>query len=299
MRSTHPLNYCTGSGLERGHVCVFAGASTGILGRIQRQRGISMIETMIGLVIFGVVLTMVLGFQDRQTQIQKGRVIGEEIRSVQAAFLLHFKANQSAILEATGAADNSNAAVRQQCVVQVNPNLAINPGTNGRLMWSGGAAINDGLKTCAFDLSLLQALGTWPRHLPVVQRTADVNVDWRYVAIVRRVRGPGPDGLLNNADDVLTNDAEMLVLRMAESAPTIAANAWRNDRALQIRTLSAVRELGSTGGFIPIGNAGACRANNSGAANSIQVCGDGWQVDLAGWIDGAGMTALRDSLPAN
>jgi len=275
----------------------------------QRQRGWLMIEFIIGLILFGVVLVLVLEFQERQSNVEQGRLAGEELAGVQAAFAQYFNAHRGEILAATSAPDAANTMVQRHCAVRViDLNATVNPGTspgaagpNGALTWSGGPAINNGLKTCAFDLSLLQARGFWPRHLSLVRQSPDTGGAWRYVAIVRQVRGPGPDVVLGNADDVLTGDAEMLILRMNE-APALAPieqNAWRANQSLQARTLSAAREAGPTGGFIPIGSAGACRAVNTGGANTIQACGPGWTVDLAQWIDATQFGQLRGALPAN
>ena len=291
--------------MKHSHLGIMASLKT----HRRHQSGIFMIEILMGIAVFAVILLMVLDFQDRQRSAQEGRILGEELSSVQTAFAQYFNANRDQILAAAGAPAAANAAAQQHCVVRVtNLNAAINPGTspgaagpNGTLMWSGGAGINDGRKTCAFDLSLMQARGFWPGHLPVVRQTADVGGAWRYVAIVRRVRGPGPDGVLGNGDDTLTDDAEMLILRMAEdpTLPGIAANTWRNDRALQNRTINAARQMGPTGGFIPVGDLGACRAVNAVGANNIQACGQGWQVDLADWIDPTQLGQLRSRLPSN
>jgi prepilin-type N-terminal cleavage/methylation domain-containing protein len=277
--------------------------------RTRDQKGFFMVEIMIAIAVFSVILLFALDFQERQQATQEGRMMGEELSSVQTAFAQYFNANRAEILTASGASAAANAAVQQHCVVRVgNLNAAINPGTspgaagtNGTLMWSGGAGINDGRKTCAFDLSMLQARGFWPPNLPVVRQTADAGGPWRYVSIIRRVRGPGPDGVPGNGDDALTDDAEMLILRMAEDSglPGLAANTWRNDRSLQQRTINAAREMGPTGGFIPVGAAGACRAVSAAGANNIQACGPGWTVDLAEWIDSAQIAALRATLPAN
>ena len=268
-----------------------------------------MIEAIIGMVIMGLVLLLVVRLNTQQQSAEQGRHAGEELASVQAAFAQYFNAHRDQILDAIAAPNASHAQVQRHCVVRVaNLNGAIAPGatpgaagSNGTLMWSGGPAINNGRKTCAFDLSLLQARGFWPAHLSVVRRSPETGGDWRYAAIVRRVRGPGPDGVLGNGDDQLTNDAEMLIVRMSEagSLSGIHPDAWRRDPALQERAWSAARAAGPTAGIIPVGQAGACRAVNNAAADAVQACGPGWTVNLSEWIDADQLNALRSALPPN
>lgn len=274
-----------------------------------RQRGFTMLEIIIGLALLGVALLGFARLQAQQTEAAQARTQGEALASVQAIFAQYFLVNRSEIMSAMGASAANDANVQKHCVIKVtNLTAAINPGAtpgaagpNGTLAWSGGAGINDGLKTCAFDLTLLQARGLWPTGLVVTFQNPDTGGVARWVAIVKRVRGPGADGILGNADDALTEDAEMVVAQMDEdgSLGAIAAGAWRQNPSLQTRVLGQADVLGQSGGHIPVGNTGACSAINNASPNSVRACGPGWSQDLQRWIDTTQFNTLRSALPAS
>lgn len=272
------------------------------------QRGISLIEVILGVAILAVAMLAFVNMQSAQQDIQTGRTKGEELASVQSLFAQYFLTNRSEIMQAMAASAASDANVQKHCVIRVdNLNAAVNPGStpgaagpNGTLAWSGGAGINDGKKTCAFDLSLLQAKGLWPRNMSVTIVNPETGGAARWVAIVKRVRAAGPDNVPGNTDDTLGDDAQMLiVLADEDGALAINANAWKRDATLQRRVLSQSEVLGQSGGFIPVGNIGPCRAVNQSGANQIQVCGAGWSLDLNDWLDDAKYNALKGALPTN
>lgn len=274
-----------------------------------RQRGISLVETMMGIAIMGVALFGYLQMQAQQQDVQLGRTQGEALASAQALLAQYFIANRSEIMSAIAASSAADANVQKHCVIKVaNPNAAVNPGSapgaagsNGTLVWSGGAAINDGKKTCAFDLSLLQARGMWPAGLSVTASNPETGGAGRWAAIVKRPRAAGPDGIPGNADDVLGEDAQMLIVFADDdnSLGAIAANTWRDNQPLRNRTLAQQEVLGQSGGMVPLGRVGACKAINQSAADAVQACGNGWSVNLSDWIDATQLNALKAVLPSS
>jgi len=252
--------------------------------------GFSMIEIMLGLAIMSSVLIFALRMQTSQQAAQDGIRAADTLKTFQQLAAQYFISNQAAMIAAMGASSAGDGNVQAHCVIYVTtPSAVLNPGTtpgasggNGTLAWSGGATINDGKKSCVIDGSLMQAKGVWPSNLAVTQMDDGAGM-WRYAAIFKRVRLPGPDNILGNADDVLGNDVEMLVVRIPESGtmPTLTSAQWATNRALIERTLTAMKAIGQSGGFIPIGSYGACHATKT----LLQVCGQGWNIDLSQWID--------------
>lgn len=263
-----------------------------------------MLEVMVALGIMSVSMGLVFAMQLRQQDAQAGVREADNLQSFQQAAAQYFMANRNAIIDAAGATAASDPKVQEHCVIKVtNPSATINPGTtpggagpNGTLAWSGGAAIGAGKKTCTIDASLLRAKGAWPAGIHIAQRDDGMG-QWRYVAIFKRVREPGPDKVLNNADDVLGKNVEMLVLRMPESGtlPTMPNTVWRSDQSRVERTITAMRTMGQSGGYMPIGNTGSCVVTNT----TVQVCGPGWNANLNDWIDVSQLNYLKARLPAS
>lgn len=261
--------------------------------------GFSIMELMLGIGVLSAIMVMYLSFQMRQQDTQTGVTLGEELASAQALLQQYFLTNRQEIMAAIQATNASDPNVQKHCIVRVaNTSAPVNATAgNGVVAWSGGATINDGKKTCAFDLSLLQAYGLWPRSLTVTRNNPETGGLGRWTAIVRGVRKPGPDNILGNADDVLGEDAEMLVVFADDNGNlgTIVADAWRRNEQLQTRVFAQRDALGQAGGMIPVGAIGVCNATQS----SVQACGSGWRVDLSQWLDTTQYNALRTKLPTN
>lgn len=269
-------------------------------GGARRHRGFLMMEIIVGMALMGMALLIFTQLQSRHQNTEAGRVEGETMLSAQAVFAQYFMANRTEMLDAMAAVDADNANVQRHCLVRVGSvnNPAAAPG-NGTIAWNGGPAINDGLKTCAIDLSLLQARNMWPRGFNVTHMSPETGGAWRHAAIFRRARGAGPDLIMNNADDVLTNDVEMLMVRMDEDGILGAINpaTWRSSEQVRTRALAAMGTLGQSGGFVPIGVVGPCRAVGAAGANNLQACGPGWTTDLRGWITSTHANTLVGALP--
>lgn len=268
------------------------------------EAGYMMMEILLGIAVLGVAMTGYLLMQAREQEVETGRKRGEELASYQALFVQYFLANRSEMIAAMGAANASDANVQKHCVIKVtNLDAAINPGTvpgsagpNGTLIWSGGAGISDGKKTCAIDLTLLQAKGLWPRGMSVASTNPDTGGQGRWVAIFRRPRAAGPDGVLGNADDVLSEDAEMLLV-FADDDGSLSGTQntiWRKDVNYREKVLAQSGVLGQSGGFIPMGNT-TC----AGLSSKVEACGSGWKIDLDSWIDSSQLSVTKAVLPGS
>jgi prepilin-type N-terminal cleavage/methylation domain-containing protein len=264
----------------------------------KKQHGFSLMEVIMGMAIIGTVMAFVIRMNDDQLASNQGRIKAEEFSTFQQLAAQYFSANRTEMLAAMGET-TVGASAQSHCVIKVtDPNQPIAPGStpatvgaNGTLAWS-----ND-LDTCAFDATLLIAKRVWPNGVPINFIDPDVGGDWRYVAIFKRVMGAGPDGVLGNADDALTENVEMLVLQMDVDGAlgTVSPNLWRADSRRRIEAESQRSILGASGGTMPIGNVGWCQTTQA----QTDVCGNGWTVNLQRFLDATQLATVRSALPAN
>lgn len=266
--------------------------------RFAFDRGLSLLETMIGLALMGAALTFALKASDQSNGEQRGRQDAETLATFQQLAAQYFVSNRTAMMSAMVSTDASDANVQTHCVIKVATVTAtVAPGTtpgsagaNGTLAWSSTK------KTCAMDATLLQAKSQWP-GLPIDFQDPAMGGQWRYVAIFRRVMAPGPDSILGNADDVATDAADMMTLRMdgdGNLGTAVTAADWNKDVERKQRTGAARDALGSTGGTMPIGAVGWCTTNKT----TTQVCGNGWNVNLSDFLDATQLTTVRNKLPS-
>lgn len=265
--------------------------------RVRANSGYSLLEIMIGIAMLGSVVL----FSVRMTQQSSNATVGRQSAEVLAAFqqlsAQYFISNRSSMMSAMVATASSDSNVQTHCAILIpTVSAVVNPGvtpgtagTNGTLTWSSTK------KTCAFDASLLQAKGQWS-GLPINYQDTDMGGQWRYVAIFRRIMLAGPDAVLGTADDVPTDTADMVTIRMdvdGNLGTAMAANAWAKDQTRREVEGSARDMLGATGGVMPIGSVGWCIANKT----TTQACGNGWTVNITDFLDAAQLTTLRAKLP--
>lgn len=274
---------------------------------MRSKRGFTIIEILIGLAFIAAALATYLKLQENEVREGVARVQADHLKLTKEIFEKYYNDNARSILRAAGALNSSDPAVQSHCVVMVaNTSASVNPGTspgvngpNGRLAWSGGTGIDTGLKTCAYDLSLLRAKGVFLNQtLPISYHDVGLGGSWRYVAVVKRVRGSGPNNILGDSDDVLTKDAEMLVVRMDEDASLTALNQqiWRGqESAFRQQTLNIYRNMGASGVYLPVGRGGSCASTST----QSEVCGVGWVRDINHWISPSHVTTLRGRMPNN
>ena len=58
---------------------------------------------------------------------------------------------------------------------------------------------------------------------------------------------------------------------------------------------SSMTTLGGNGGIVPVGDMEACAAIRGSA--TYQVCGNGWKVNLADFVDATQVTTFSNALP--
>lgn len=264
-------------------------------------RGFSIFEMVLSVAAMGVALVFVIQLMNDNEYRAAGRDNAEQMNTFEQVATNYFNANSSAIMAAIAAASASDTNVQSHCVINVpNAGAAIAPGTtpgsagtNGTLAWSSSKY------TCAFDASLLAAKGLWPGSgaMGTTGHDADMGGDWRYVAIFRRQRLPGPDATLGNADDTWSPDAEMLIVRADTDStlPAIDTNAMRKDSQRALNLSSQRQTAGVSGGTVPVGDLVWCRATRT----DVQVCGAGWTIDLSNFIDATNLTTLKNALPTS
>jgi len=264
---------------------------------VRSKRGFTIIEILIGLAFIAAALATYLKLQENELRESTARVQADHLKLTKEIFEKYYKDNERSILRAAGARTSSDPAVQSHCVVMVpNTSAAVNPGTspgsagpNGRLAWSGGSGINTGLKTCAYDLSLLRAKGVFLNQtLPISYHDAGMGGSWRYVAVVKRV----------TTHSGLNQAAEMLIVRMDEDSSLVGLNQqiWRGqESAFRQQTLSVYRNMGASGVYLPVGRGGSCASTST----QSELCGAGWVRDISHWINPAEVTTLRGRMPAN
>lgn len=253
----------------------------------QAMRGMAILEIILAVATVGVMISYYLKISDKQFNEQKGRIEAENEALFQQLAQQYFTTNRTAMISAMGSA-TASADVTSHCAVSVtNTAAAVAPGTtpgsagtNGTLSWSATK------KTCAFDTTFLRAKGIWPLDALEFQ-DPEMGGAWRYVAIFRRVPGDLA---------VLTENVEMLIARMDVDGALpsgLTRDTWANDDARKQRNEAARGVRGFTGGAMPIGDVGWCKTTKT----NTQACGNGWKADLANFLDGTQLQALRDKLP--
>jgi prepilin-type N-terminal cleavage/methylation domain-containing protein len=221
------------------------------------QRGFSMIEVMIGIVILASVIAYSL-MQNKQAEDQAaGRAKADSLASFQQMAAQYFVANRTQIEAAMGG-DATQAAT--YCQINV-------PSGGG----AGTVATNATKHTCAFDATQLAALNLWPGGTPV-----NASSSGRYVAIVRQVLN---GGTATGADEMLIVMAPL----SGGNVMTTGSVTFTGDIGQTTNELKAhLDALGGTAGYVPPGqDLGNCKYNGT----TKQVCGNGWTVTLSDFIN--------------
>lgn len=239
----------------------------------RRQRGISLIESIIAVGLMGAAVVLVTQYRSSESSVDTGRKDGQTLQSFQALAAQYFINNRSEIEAAINASSSSDAMVKKHCVGFIeNIDGELND-QNGKVLWSGTK------NTCAFDLTLLQHKGLSPAFNVSHAHPSGGVGTFRHVAVFRREAGPVPD--------TLSADTQMLVLAVAENgggSVPITSPVIKNFQG-------QMRVLGESGGVVPVGQYGNCTANST----KVEVCGQGWRFDLSDWVDN--MAPIQDLLP--
>ena len=246
----------------------------------RRQRGISLIESIIAVGLMGAALVLVTQYRVSETSVDTGRKEGQTLQSFQALAAQYFINNRSEIEAAINASSSSDPEVTKHCVGfidDIDDDLNLNPPNpadqNGKVLWSGTK------NTCAFDLTLLQHKGLSPAFNVSHVHPSGGTGTFRHVAVFRREAGQTPD--------TLSADTQMLVLAVAENgggSVPITSPVLKNFQG-------QMRVLGESGGVVPVGLYGDCTANST----KVEVCGQGWRFDLSDWVDD--IAPIQDLLP--
>lgn len=252
------------------------------------QRGMSLIEMILGLGIMGATLVFVTTWGMQKGEKDLGRVDAEALSSFQQLAAQYFISNHTEIMDAVTATEIGDAA-RRHCVLSIaDITQPVDPDAG-----NGTLAVSFDRRTCAFDATLLAAYKMWP-SMVIDYNDPDTGGAWRYAAIIRRVMGPGEDGIAGNDDDTPTGAADMLVVRMDldGTLPSIVPAAWKDDHVRRSRVTEARNVLGGTGGMIPVGDTGACEATG----DRVEACGNGWKVHLEDFLSPAQYSAVKGAL---
>lgn len=231
----------------------------------KHAHGFVLLEIMIGVVILGTVLGFALALQRNNDAAQSGRGSGEQLAAFIQVANTFFVANRSAI----DAAMVDGTGADQWCKSDVAPD-----GT-------GGVQTNSPTKhTCAFDASLLIAKGVWPAA--VAQGTRD----GKFVVIFRKSYDTQPT-------PVATGGVEALFM-IASRDGTLTPASLDADRTEALTTGKSA--LGAPGGLVPIGDLGSCVA--SAGLAQLEVCGNGWKVNLNDFVDAPELAVFAAALPS-
>lgn len=228
--------------------------------RLRRQRGMSILEIIIGTAFVGMILASTMVLMNRSENETRGRNNADNLGSFQQLAAQYFIANRTEI-EAAMAGDATKAAIH--CLINVAAD-----GTGGTVV------TNSAKHTCAFDSTFLRAKGLWPTGSSV-----DVDGVGRWVAVSRQMMTGGATPVPTGADEVLivlaaVNGGNILT----SGAVTFVGDVRRSSEEIG----AGMAALGASGGFIPPGrDYAACQYN----ATTKQACGTGWVVSLDDFIN--------------
>lgn len=214
-----------------------------------RQRGITLIETLLGLSVSAVILVAVASMLRENNTELRARAVADQQAAFASAAGQYFLNNRSAMLEAmrdgTGASDH--------CKVGAS---AVD-GTGGTL------AVNTTKHTCALDVAFLK----WKQAVPSSFRETNIHQQ-KLVAIFKRVY----DGT------TATDAVEMLVVG--------ARNGGAENSVTDLRELALTAELvGGNGGFAPSRDYTVCRRD--AGTSTYEACGaqGGWRANLLDFVN--------------
>lgn len=235
------------------------------------QRGYIMVEIMLGTIVMGMILAVALEMATSGDDQSTGRIKAENISSFSQLTSQYLLSNKEAIdiamtnFQDQSDIDASDEAAKTHCKINVAAD-----GTGGTI------ARNTSKHTCAFDATLLKSRGAWPNGV-----ATDV-AGGRYVAIIRKIYGPGE----NPGDpEVATGGLELLVAL----SPIGPLSGVGEDGRKTTELISTMTALGGSGGIIPAKSPMA-------GCNTLEACGNGWKLNLSDFIDSAEMATFSQSI---
>lgn len=226
------------------------------------QRGFSIMEAMLSMALLAAVLAYALQLSQAGEDQAVGRNNADALSSFSQLAGQYFLANRAAMEAAMK--DGTDAA--KYCKIDVAAD-----GT-------GGTVANSVSKhTCALDATMLRAQGLWP------QAMSTSTMGGRYVGIFRLVHDSGgePTGVV---------DAIFVLASLDGTLQPATQDARRLEEMA-----TGQNSLGGIGGVVPVGRVGDCVTSR--VSSTFQVCGNGWKLNLADFIDPAQMTTFANALP--
>lgn len=232
---------------------------------MKSARGFSILEIMVAIALLGSVLAFAMQTTRRGESQATGRSNADALSSFQQIAAQYFISNRTALEAAMDAGTEAGT----KCLLNVNAD-----GTGGT------QANSTTKKTCAFDATLLRKMNLWPVGVSV-----DAPGGGRYVAILRRIYDTAAPPVATGAVDML-----VVVARPDGALTAVGPDAQRTEELA-----SSMTTMGGNGGIVPVGNMGACAAVRGSA--TYQVCGNGWKVNLADFVDATQVTTFSNALP--
>lgn len=218
------------------------------------QKGVTMVEVLLGLVIFAALSIFVIKMQVQVGEEVKSKQNSESMIDFSDAAANYLLANGQKIVEAMK--DGTDAS--QYCVINANPSTGV-----------GTVANNTTKHTCAVDVSFLKFKKVVPENYSDTNRLKQ-----KWTAIYKLVYFD-TDNNPATPDDT-DGSVEMLVIG--------ATNGGKEEKGSASEITTAAHLAGYNGGFIPDGKWGGCSYDSS----TKKACGagGGWSVDLNQFIDG-------------
>lgn len=215
---------------------------------INRQRGISITEMILGVALFSLMSAGMMKMVAQAHSDMRAKNTAESMQSVAHAASTYYLENKAGIVQAT--TDGTNASTYCQ--------LGVDPATG-----TGGAVANNTTKhTCAIDVAWLK----WKGQLP--SSFSSINPHFqKWTAIFRQVYSAG----------LPTGAVEML---------TVGAVNGGNELSLQPpEILTAAEIAGGNGGFIPDKDRVTCKWDP--VSTTYDACGvhGGWKVNVADFVN--------------
>lgn len=184
----------------------------------KRQRGISLVEVMLGMTVAILMMVFLARMQAMASGDLRSKIVAETTQSLQNVALQYFLSNRTAILEATKTGTGANL----HCVVGANPTTGL----------GGTVANNLTNRTCSLDVNWF----IWRQFAPAGLRTTNSYSQPFYV-VYRLV-------------DVTTENFEMLIVGGTSGGSELTTSVTEASVAAEL--------MGGNGGFVPSGTWGSC-----------------------------------------
>lgn len=231
---------------------------------LKKQRGLALQDMMLAVAILGFITAASLPLIGRNVDDLTSQSVAADWQSFKAIAEQHFVANRSAYEAAMTDGTGADA------LCKINVNTA--DGTGGIV------ANSTTLHTCAIDTSMLQYF----RVLPDTIRTTNVYGE-KWVAIYRLIYNTATPPVPTGGVESIIVSADVTGVGGA-----VAADSHRYQVA------KSAADYVNGGGVVPDADRTTCTASK--ATSTFQACGNGWQVNLADFIDPASMVAFGNRL---